>query len=245
MTTATRTEGPRAPLFYCALLIAPVQLALAQSVEFSELETCAGLETDAAKLACFEAIVAAHSTVVQVEPESPAPAPQSEPADLADEPPPSPPLVESVADVAEAPVEQAPPPVVARDATSPPAAAPVIAAEVAPRTGPAVQEVSPAVATQPAPATPVRETRDPMEGLGTEESKPEVVRGTVVKITKDSYGRLIFHFDNGQEWRQIEKRYYPYPRSGEFDVTISAGMMGEHRLQVEGAGRRVAIRRLR
>ena len=84
-----------------------------------------------------------------------------------------------------------------------------------------------------------------MEGLGVDGPDPEVITGRVTKVTKDDYGRLLFHFENGQVWRQFEKRYYPYPKSREFDVTISTGMMGDHRLQVEGAGRKVGIKRLR
>ena len=84
-----------------------------------------------------------------------------------------------------------------------------------------------------------------MASLGVEQPDAEDVLATVREVTKDSYGRLVFHFENGQEWRQIEKRFFPYPKNVGFDVTISEGMMGEQRLQVEGRGRRVAIRRLK
>ena len=84
-----------------------------------------------------------------------------------------------------------------------------------------------------------------MEGLGRDEPEPEAITGRVTQVTKDVYGRLVFEFENGQVWRQFEKRYYPYPKNREFDATISVGMMGDHRLQVEGAGRKVLIKRLR
>lgn len=71
-----------------------------------------------------------------------------------------------------------------------------------------------------------------------------MINATVVDVTKDGYGALIFHFDNGQVWGQQEKRYFSYPKNRQFDVTISEGIMGESRLQVEGAGRRLTIKRI-
>ena len=59
MTEAVWREGPCAPLFYSALLVSIAATSLAQTVERSELELCAGLETAELKLACFEAIIAA------------------------------------------------------------------------------------------------------------------------------------------------------------------------------------------
>lgn len=238
MTTATRQEGPRAPLFYCALLIAPVQLALAQSVDVSELKKCAALEPAAARLACYEAL----SRVA--EPSSPPKSPAVQPEAQVVEAPPEP------ADDAPAatPAEPLPRPAQATPAVLPVAAAsPVAAAPTQPQD--VVQENLPAAPTQPAAtaaaSTSAAESTDPMANLGIDKPDAGVLDGRVTKVTKDGYGRLIFHFDNGQEWRQIEKRRYPYPRNREFDVTISTGMMGEHRLQVEGAGRRVTIKRLR
>lgn len=232
MPIATRQEGPRAPLFYCALLIAPVQFALAQSVDTSELERCASLESAAAKLACYEALTPVaepsappeppetliESTVVEAEPESA----DRPPAAASSEPPPEPPAVPSTMD--------------------PPAADAQRPSDMANTSAP----VEVADATQGGTsAKPAAAARDPMEGLGRDEPEPEAITGRVTKVTKDVYGRLIFHFDNGQQWRQFEKRYYPYPRDREFDVTISTGMMGDRRLQVEGAGRKVLIKRLR
>ena len=112
------------------------------------------------------------------------------------------------------------------------------AAEVAPR--PVASS-----AERPAAAEVPSEPDATMQGWGTRENREaDVVRASVVKVTRTRYGELVFHFDNGQVWRQQEKRYFPYPKNREFDVTISTGMMGEYRLQVEGAGRRATIRRL-
>ena len=61
MTVARRLEGPCAPLFYATTvwLTLTASLAVAQTVNRSELELCASLETSELKLACFEAIIAA------------------------------------------------------------------------------------------------------------------------------------------------------------------------------------------
>ena len=240
MTKATGQEGPRAPLFYCALLIAPAQLALAQSVDVAELARCAGLGSEAAKLACFEALVEAHAVEQEVAPEPAAEAVQPEAVPDVVEPQPT----------REAPVAAAP-------AAPVPAAQPLPTAEPTPAAAPA-EDRTPVAASAPVAATPApavenpqpvaaasSEAVDPMASLGVREPEAADVEATVTEVSKDSYGRLVFHFENGQQWRQIEKRFFPYPKNAEFDVTISEGMMGEQRLQVEGRGRRVAIRRLK
>ncbi len=248
MAKATRQEGPRAPLFYCALLIAPAQLALAQSVDVSELERCAALESGTARLACYEALT--RDAEPPSQPEGPAaqadgPAVDAQPEPVSEAPAPAPPEPQPQPAEAVAP------------AASPVAAAPTqpveAPQEVVPTAPAATAAASAPAVSDPTPADPMQGAGteapdpDPMQGLGMEEPDPDpdVITGRVTKVTKDGYGRLIFHFDNGQVWRQTEKRYYPYPKNREFDVTISTGMMGDIRLQVEGAGRRVAIKRLR
>ncbi len=237
MTKATRLEGPRAPLFYCALLIAPAQLGLAQSVDVAELAKCAGLGSEAAKLACFEALVEAHAVEQEVAPEPAAEAAQPEAAPDVVEPEPR-----REAPVAAAPVPAAKP---LPTATPTPAAAPVEDQTPVAASAPVAATPAPAVENPQPVAAATSEAVDPMASLGVREPDAVDVLATVTEVSKDSYGRLVFHFENGQQWRQIEKRFFPYPKNAQFDVTISEGMMGEQRLQVEGRGRRVAIRRLK
>ncbi|MDH3441844.1 MAG: hypothetical protein OEM63_13890 [Gammaproteobacteria bacterium] len=118
----------------------------------------------------------------------------------------------------------------------------VTAAAVEPELAPV--ESVPAVAPMVSPA-PAGNAADSFgsEHLGNNESASLEAR--VTEVTRDRYGALIFHLDNGQLWQQMEPRYYPYPRNGEFDVLITTGMMGEYRLQVGGSGRKVNIRRIR
>jgi len=82
----------------------------------------------------------------------------------------------------------------------------------------------------------------------TVDSEPETLLATVVEVTQARNRGLSFHLANGQVWRQIEPRYFPYPKDGEFKVTISTGVMGEYRLRVgnqDAGGRMVRIRRVR
>lgn len=110
----------------------------------------------------------------------------------------------------------------------------------------------PAPNASPQPATVAAEPpgtaadefgREHLERTG--DPDQETLEATVIDVTKTGYGELVFHLDNGQVWRQQEKRYYPYPRNREFDATISRGILGEYQLQVEGTGRKVTIRRIR
>jgi len=198
MAIARSKEGPRAPLFYAALVLANAALAGAQTVEMSELDRCAALESQAEKLACFEALVSA---------------PQPD-AGTTREPEPA----------------SAKPPVADTD------------------TGPALIIESAPVAAEAAPAPEPSASVDDefgREHLSREADDADVLHATVVDVTKDRYGALIFRLDNGQIWRQMESRYFPYPKDGEFEVVITTGMMGEYRLQVEGTGRKVTIRRMK
>ncbi len=106
----------------------------------------------------------------------------------------------------------------------------------------------PAVATTPAARNQVpRVSTDPgIEQIGkrAEDVEPDTVVATVVDVTTGGFNHLYFHMDNGSVWRQVEARYFPYPRSGSFDVEISRGVLGEYQLRVEGRGRMVRIRRV-
>jgi hypothetical protein len=100
---------------------------------------------------------------------------------------------------------------------------------------------------------PDNEKADPVDELGREHLDEEkvdqeektVVRATVSKVVKGSYGVLYFHFTNGQVWRQIESGRFSYPRDREFDVIINTGMMGDYRLRLAAGGPMIRIRRIR
>jgi len=129
-------------------------------------------------------------------------------------------------------------------------AAPVIEAAPVAEAAPVVDAVPVAEAASMAEPERSAGTTD-VDAFGSEHleradnSEPESVRVTVTGVTTTGYGILVFHLDNGQVWRQQEKRYYPYPKNRAFEVTISRGMLGEYQLQVEGAGRKLTVRRVK
>jgi hypothetical protein len=85
------------------------------------------------------------------------------------------------------------------------------------------------------------------EYLDSDSDEPEQANrtATIVNVEKHSHGTLYFYMDNGQIWRQIEPRFFPYPKNTAFQVEIDQGVMGDYRLQVEGKGQKTRIRRVK
>ena len=88
-----------------------------------------------------------------------------------------------------------------------------------------------------------------METLGEEyldrpDDEPEVFTATVARVTRERNGLLYFHFANGQVWRQAEARRFQYPKQGNFDVTITTGMLGDYRLRLAEGKPMTRIRRV-
>ncbi len=246
MTKARRIEGPWAPLFFsaAALLLLYGKITTAQTVELSTLEQCAGLATQDLKLACFEAIVTSSITPDPPEPET-IEFPESE-TPVAE--------IEAVPE-AQPPVEVMPQeaPVVDAAADSTPAAVATSTVALAVTTEPSTAAVSVApkpsaatVATTPEPVASSQLGEEYLDRPETEKAKEgEVFHATVTEVTKGRNRILYFHFANGQVWRQIEARHLEYPRSGEFDINITRGMMGEYRMRIGDNGRMVRIRRVK
>jgi hypothetical protein len=246
MTKARRTEGPRAPLFYwaAALLLLSAKITNAQTVDLSTLEFCASLETQELKLACFEAIIASSKTPVIR---------QSEAVDIPLSEPPVAEIdaVSKAQPTAEVMRQEAPDVDAATDST--PAVVTTSTAAVAVTMEPtaAAQSVKPepssaTVGTTPSPVAGDQLGEEHLERLETEEkaNEDEVFYARVSEVTKGRNRILYFHFDNGQVWRQNEARHLEYPRSGEFDINITRGMMGDYRMRIGDNGRLVRIRRV-
>ena len=265
MTKARRTEGPCAPLFYsgAALLLLSAQVTTAQTVDLATLELCAGLETEALKLTCFEAIIAdarasdepAPEAEVAVMPENKPVALEAEVAvasEAVSAPAATEPDIDGVAANGNPPAASASVPVVAASQAAPDAT-PVVS--TMPSTEDLAREQLPAPAapgSQAVPdAIPVASTTRSTEDFGREhlaaaepEENEEVFRATVIDVSQGSRKNLYFHLANGQVWRQIEARRFQYPKKGEFEVSISQGMMGDYRLRIGDNGPMVRIRRV-
>ncbi len=247
MSKARRLEGPRAPLFYsaAALLLVSAKIATAQTVDLSTLELCAGLETQGLKLACFEAIIA-NSNTPDV--------PESEAVDIPVSESPFA-AIETVSEAEpRAEVMRQETPAVDADPGSTPGAVVTSTAAAAAKTEPSAgalsvtSELSAAtVATTPEPVANGQLGEEYLDRPETKEKandEDEVIHATVIEVTKDRNRILYFHFGNGQIWRQNEARHLEYPRSGEFDINITRGMMGDYRMRIGDNSRMVRIRRV-
>ena len=225
MQIAVVKEGLRAPLFCLGvvLLIAADGTA-AQTVEKSDLELCASLETSELKLACFEALTASEDA--EAEPAGNV-APESLPESTATEKA----LITAGAAAGVAGSDAG------RVAPAPAAVAEDDQADVADELD---QEHPDEVQVDLADEIG-REHLDE-EKVGQEEKT--VVRATVKEVVKGGYDVLYFHFTNGQVWRQVENRRFSYPRDGEFDVIIDSGVMGDYRLRLATGGPMARIRRV-
>lgn len=238
MTVERRLEGSCAPLFFAAitLLAIAANSVLAQTVDRSELELCASLETPELKLACFEVIIAISAPSEGQRPE--AAADPANPGSAVPE------------------VEVAPEEVITQVARSPaPGTQPAVALQiliaapsaVAPQTATDAQR---AVTAPPNAAAVVRD-ESAASGFGqehldqSETKENEIIKAVVFEVTKGRHKVLYFHLTNGHIWRQIEGRYFPYPKTREFNVEITRGGLGEYRMRIEGGGRMVRIRRVK
>ena len=211
----------------------------------STLEICAALETPELQLSCFNDIIADSKT-----------------ADMGQEGVVAEPVAESPAIEVEAVPEAQPPievtsrevPTVEAVADTTPVVAATTTATVVETTTPLAP--APAVAPEPSPAAagaaPVsvasgklgeEHLERPVTEKKTDDDK--VFWATVIEVSEGRNGLLYFHFDNGQVWRQMEARHLEYPRSGEFDIKITQGMMGDYRMRIGEKGRMVRIRRVR
>ncbi|TDJ32634.1 MAG: hypothetical protein E2O53_11855 [Gammaproteobacteria bacterium] len=251
------------------MLLVSVKIATAQTVDLSTLEQCAGLETQELKLACFEAIIASSKTPDTSEPEAiDFPEYESPVADIEARPEAQPPaeVMPQEAPAVDAAPESTPAAVSTSTAAVTVTTEPPV--EVVPQEAPAVDatpESTPAavatwtaaVAVTPEPsAATVTTTPEPLASsqLGEEHldrpeadkkaNEDEVFHAKVTEVTRGRNKILYFHFDNGQVWRQMEARHLEYPRSGEFEIYITRGMMGDYRLRIGDNGRMVRIRRV-
>ena len=243
--------------------------AAAQSVDVSALEICAALETPELQLSCFNAIIADNKTQETREPETVAPSVAEEhAAEIATVPETQPPAeaMEQDAPAVDAATDRTPATVAASSApvviaTEPPVEvmpqdAPAVDAApdstpvaVATSTAGAAATAEPAAATMATTPEPVASSQLGEEHLdrpATEEAndEEEVFYATVTEVAKGRNKILYFRFDNGQVWRQNEARNLTYPKSGDFDIKITRGMMGDYRMRIGDNGRMVRIRRV-
>ena len=110
----------------------------------------------------------------------------------------------------------------------------------------ATAELAAATVDAAKPAASSQLGAEHLDRTATEEAndEDEVFYATVTGVTRGRNRILYFHFDDGQIWRQMEARHLEYPSSGEFDINITRGMMGDYRMRIGDNGRMVRIRRV-
>jgi len=81
------------------------------------------------------------------------------------------------------------------------------------------------------------------EEFGLPQSQVETLTSVITSFDKDSVGRLTFHLENGQTWKQIETKRFRV--TGDRPVAvIKHGALGSFRLSVEGEARATRVKRL-
>lgn len=212
------------------------------------IRACAALESDAVKLACFEALAAGYEQRGPTPASETVPA-QSDTAVTSQLPSPAGSPVASESAQAESGGSAEPGPGGAGQhparADTPAASASAAAHGAADGIAPATQTQQRASQADAVAATPPGNTAAPASGDEAPQ-EPEVTIATVTRVER-ARGRnlLYFEFENGDVWRQMEPGFIHYPKDGPFEVHIRQGVMGEHQLRVGGEGRMTRIVRVR
>lgn len=68
---------------------------------------------------------------------------------------------------------------------------------------------------------------------------------TITAASRNSSGRWVFTFDNGQVWRQTESKRIQVPRNKPFPAVLADGAFGSLNLFLDGQKRAVKVKRLR
>ncbi|MDA0992549.1 MAG: hypothetical protein O3A13_02825 [Proteobacteria bacterium] len=202
------------PTMLCLMASA---VSVAQTVDQGDLERCAEKASAELKLACFEALTSAGIDSVIVEPGN------TDPIDASD-----------VSPVAAKPATEMSRTDAAASGTVATSAKATQVTDEPERNGPIPAVTQSTLRNGPVVEPVESQTDDP----------PVVVTAKVVEVSKGRYNVLYFHFDDGQVWRQIEGRRFRYPKDGDFEVTISKGLLGDDQLRVEGSGAMTRIRRI-
>jgi len=101
--------------------------------------------------------------------------------------------------------------------------------------------VAPAASAASAPPPAVKSATE--EQFGLPQSQIETLTSVITSVDKDAVGRLTFHLENGQTWKQIETRRFRI--TGDRPVAvIKHAALGSFKLSVEGEARATRVKRL-
>jgi len=121
------------------------------------------------------------------------------------------------------------------------------AAYAVPENAPTASADAPTAA--PAAAVAVASTPDAAVKIATEEefglpqSQAEMLTSMITSVDKDAVGRMTFHLENGQVWKQIETKRFSVNEDRPVAV-IKHGALGSFKLTVEGGSRSTRVKRI-
>jgi len=105
--------------------------------------------------------------------------------------------------------------------------------------------VAPVAESEPIPEVPESNAAEKAETIEVSEpEEPAQTIATVREVSEGRYGNLYFHLGNGEVWRQNEARRFRYPKTGQFEVILSKGMMGDYRIRIGEDGPMTRISRV-
>lgn len=81
------------------------------------------------------------------------------------------------------------------------------------------------------------------ESIGRERGEAPTLRATVTRCRKDGNDKYHFYFENGQVWKQTDRKRLKY-KVCEFDITITKYFFG-HKMQPDGGKSRIRITRVK
>jgi hypothetical protein len=118
------------------------------------------------------------------------------------------------------------------------AAAPAAAAISAPELG--VETASEEVFGLPKPTN----TAATEEEFGLPQSQVETLKSVITGVDEDPVGRLTFHLENGQAWKQTETKRFRFNESARPVAVIKHGALGSYKLSVEGGSLTTRVKRI-
>jgi hypothetical protein len=108
-------------------------------------------------------------------------------------------------------------------------------------------EVPTAVKTAPEEALGLPQSAEkaiPEEEFGLPQSRVETLKSPITGVDTDAVGRLSFHLENGQVWKQTETKRFRLTEDRPMAV-IRRGALGSFKLSVEDGSRSTRVKRIK
>jgi hypothetical protein len=80
--------------------------------------------------------------------------------------------------------------------------------------------------------------------FGLPQSQVETLKSVITRVAKDPVGRLTFHLENGQAWKQTETKRFRVKEEDRPVAVIKQGALGSYKLSVEGGSLTTRVKRI-